>query len=112
MITVAEFKKRRKQLQMSLPNDAIAIIPGASEQIRNHDVHYPFRQNSDFLYLTGFSEADAVLLITGGDEGQSILFCQPFSLEKEIYYRMKNDGEKPSRIIEKLLKEYYGNKNL
>jgi hypothetical protein len=34
------------------------------------------------------------------------------SLEKEIYYRMKNDGEKPSRIIEKLLKDYYGNKNL
>jgi Xaa-Pro aminopeptidase len=67
MISLAEFKKRRKLLQTKLPKDGIAIIPGASEQVRNHDVHYPFRQNSHFLYLTGFSEADAVLVLGGGD---------------------------------------------
>jgi hypothetical protein len=42
------------------------------------------------------------------DKKISISIC----LEKGVYYRMKNDGEKPSRIIEKLLKEYYGNKDL
>lgn len=85
MISIAEFKKRRKRLQQKLPQDAIAVIPGASEQIRNDDVHYPFRQNSNFLYLTGFSEPDAVLVITGGDEGEVMLFCQPFCLDKEIW---------------------------
>jgi len=85
MISIAEFKKRRQFIQKKLPQDAIAIIPGAAEQIRNHDVHYPFRQNSDFLYLTGFSEPDAVLVITGGDKGEEILFCQPLCPDKETW---------------------------
>ncbi len=85
MISLAEFKKRRKMLQAKLPQDAIAIIPGASEQVRNHDVHYPFRQNSHFFYLTGFSEPDAVLVICGGEAGEVILFSQPYSVNKEIW---------------------------
>jgi Xaa-Pro aminopeptidase len=85
MISLAEFKKRRKALQNKLPKDAIAIIPGASEQVRNHDVHYPFRQNSHFLYLTGLSEPDAVLVICGGDDAQVLLFSEPYSVDKEIW---------------------------
>ncbi len=54
MILVEEFIERRKKIIHSLPEEAIAVIPGASVQSRNGDVDYPFRQNSDFLYLTGF----------------------------------------------------------
>ena len=46
-----------------LPSDQIIVIPGATAQLRNGDVHYPFRQDSDFLYLTGLSVPDLVLTI-------------------------------------------------
>jgi Xaa-Pro aminopeptidase len=85
MISQDEFKKRRERLIDLLPNHAIAVIPGALESIRNGDVHYPFRQNSDFLYLTGFNEAEAVLVLVGGKHKKTILFCQPFDTNKEIW---------------------------
>lgn len=85
MILVKEFVERRKTIIQSLPKDAIAVIPGANVQSRNADVDYPFRQNSDFLYLTGFEEADCVLVLTGGLKGQAILFCQPSSILTEIW---------------------------
>jgi len=56
---------------------SVAVIPGAREQRRNRDINYPFRQNSDFYYLTGFCEPDALLaLIPGREFGESILFCR------------------------------------
>ncbi len=74
MIPLIEYQKRRHHLAMSLPKDAIAVIPAASETVRNGDAHYRFRQDSDFYYLTGFNEPEALLLITGGRESVSILF--------------------------------------
>ena len=57
--------------------DSIAILPTASEQVRNRDVNYPFRPDSDFLYLTGFWEPEAVLvLIPGRKHGEYVLFCR------------------------------------
>ena len=50
----AEFKRRRSQLMKMMGKNSIAILPSASEVIRNRDTHFPFRQDSDFLYLTGF----------------------------------------------------------
>lgn len=85
MIAVEEFVQRRKKIMQQLPADALAVIPSASHQSRNGDVDYPFRQSGDFLYLTGFGEADAVLIITGGQLGQTILFCQPTSVLTEIW---------------------------
>ena len=73
------YKARRQQLAKNLPTNALAIIPAASEQLRNGDSHYRFRQDSDFYYLTGFDEPDAVLLITGGDRSESVLFNRPKS---------------------------------
>ena len=79
------FVNRRKALMLKLPDDAVAIIPSATHRVRSNDVDYPFRQNSDFLYLKGFNESDAVLVLTGGASGQSILFCQPSSVQTEIW---------------------------
>ena len=72
-----EFKRRRSQLMKMIGKDNIAIVSSAREQTRNRDVDYPFRQDSDFLYLTGFYEPDAVLvLVPGRKHGEYILFCR------------------------------------
>lgn len=46
-----------------LPSDAFVVLYGNSEVIRNGDVHFPFRQSSDFLYLTGMLSPDIILTI-------------------------------------------------
>jgi len=74
-----DYQARRQHLANHLPADALVVIPAASERIRNGDSHYRFRQDSDFYYLTGFDEPDAVLLITGGERSESILFNRPKS---------------------------------
>ena len=63
-MTPTEFKRRRNQLMKMVGKGNIAILSSASEQTRNRDVDFPFRQDSDFLYLTGFNEPDAVLVLT------------------------------------------------
>ena len=71
------YAKRRKQLMRMAGDDAIAILPSAPERIRSRDTHYPYRQDSDLLYLTGFPEPEAVLvLVPGRKHGEVILFCR------------------------------------
>ena len=77
MITRKEFSRRRKQLMRMMGKNSIAIIPTATEQLRNRDVEFPFRADSDFYYLTGFHEPDAVaVLIPGRAHGEYLLFCR------------------------------------
>ena len=84
MIEGKEFKRRRRQLMRMADDDAIVIVPTAPERIRNNDSHYPYRQDSDFHYLTGFGEPDAVLvLIPGRSAGAEILFCRERHPERE-----------------------------
>lgn len=76
-IPASEFAERRKQLLTALGDNAIAIIQASKVVIRNRDADFPFRQDSDFLYLTGFNEPNAVaVFIPGRPEGEYILFCQ------------------------------------
>lgn len=80
------FAKRRKQLIQMLGDDDIAIIPSAIERIRNRDVEHQFRQDSDFFYLTGFDEPDAVVvLIPNRAHAEFILFCRDKDPEKELW---------------------------
>jgi Xaa-Pro aminopeptidase len=77
MITRKEFSRRRRQLMRMMGRNSIAIIPTATEQLRNRDVEFPFRADSDFYYLTGFHEPDAVaVLIPGRPHGEYLLFCR------------------------------------
>jgi Xaa-Pro aminopeptidase len=77
MITQKEFARRRKQLMHMMGKDSIAIIPTSSEQVRNRDVEFPFRADSDFYYLTGFHEPEAVaVLIPRRQHGAFLLFCR------------------------------------
>lgn len=67
-------------------DDSIAIIPTASEQIRNRDVLFPFRPDSDFYYLTGYPEPEAVaMLIPGRVKGEYVLFCRERDEKMEIW---------------------------
>lgn len=77
MITQQEYIERRRELARRLPANSIALIPAATEAFRNGDAHYRFRQSSDFYYLTGFSEPDALLLVNAGVDGICILFNRP-----------------------------------
>jgi Xaa-Pro aminopeptidase len=72
-----EFQRRRKRLMDMMGDDTIAIVPTSPVRIRNRDVEYPFRHDSDFYYLTGFSEPESVaVLIPGRPSGEFILFCR------------------------------------
>ncbi len=79
-----EFLKRRKQLMRMVGTGGIAILPSAPVRLRSRDVAYRFRQDSDFCYLTGFAEPDAVtVLAPGRDNGEYILFCRDRDSDKE-----------------------------
>ena len=86
MIPIKEFAERRRKLMERMAPDSIAILPGAPERVRNRDVLHPFRQDSDFHYLTGFAEPEAVLaLIPGRAHGEAVLFCRERNPEKELW---------------------------
>ena len=69
--------ERRLKLLEQVADNSIIIVAAASEVLRNADTSYPFRQNSDFHYLTGFSEPDAFLILKKGDAKPYTLFVRP-----------------------------------
>ncbi|MCQ8183513.1 Xaa-Pro aminopeptidase [Methylomonas sp. SURF-1] len=82
----SEFKKRRAALMKQIGKGNIAIIASAPHRTRNRDVHYPFRQDSDFYYLTGFNEAESMaVFIPGREQGEYILFCREFDEKKALW---------------------------
>ena len=77
LIQPSDFAHRRRRLLDGMRPGSIALVPGGIEQRRNRDINFPFRQDSDFYYLTGFCEPDALLvLIPGRDQGEAIVFCR------------------------------------
>jgi len=84
MMAQAEFASRRRRLMSEAGQQALILLPAARQVLRNGDSHYPYRQDSDFLYLTGLNEPDAVLaLVPGRDQGEQLLFCRPRDPERE-----------------------------
>ncbi len=78
--------ERRRQEVMQLMGDGIAVIATAPERIRNRDVHYRFRPDSDFFYLTHFPEPEAVaVLCPGREQGEFVLFCRERDPERETW---------------------------
>ncbi len=88
-ISVAErrvLSRRRRQLMQAAGDGAILILAAAPERIRSRDTYHPYRQDSDFWYLSGFAESDAVLvLVPGRKHGESILFCRERDPEREAW---------------------------
>jgi Xaa-Pro aminopeptidase len=81
-----EFARRRRQLMRMMGRGAIAIVPTASVKQRNNDVEYHYRQDSDFQYLTGFGEPEAVaVLVPGRPQGEYVLFVRDRDPTREIW---------------------------
>ena len=86
MVNKAEFAYRRKQLMQQLNEHSIVIITAAPIVRRNHTHEYHYRQHSDFYYLTGFTEPDAVLLLAPNRvEGEYLLFSRPDDPDTAIW---------------------------
>ncbi|MDO9422369.1 MAG: aminopeptidase P N-terminal domain-containing protein [Herminiimonas sp.] len=81
------YAARRASLiaQMQAKGGGIAIIPTAPEVMRNRDADYPYRHDSYFYYLSGFTEPESVIVLLAGEKSQSILFCREKNLEREIW---------------------------
>jgi len=81
-----EFARRRRQLTRLMGRDSIAILPAAPVRHRNNDVEYAYRQDSDFHYLTGFGEPEAVaVLIPGREQAEYIMFVRERDPTRETY---------------------------
>lgn len=81
-----EFARRRKQLMGMVGPGGIVILPAAPVRLRSRDVEYRFRQDSDFYYLTGFEEPDAVIaLVPERKEGEFVMFCRERNPDKELW---------------------------
>ncbi|WP_345985005.1 aminopeptidase P N-terminal domain-containing protein [Sulfurimonas sp. HSL-1656] len=79
------YKQRRDRL-LSKMEEGIAVLGTATLKTRSNDTEYPYRQNSDFFYLTGFEEDNAALvLVRGSDTYKSVLFVQPKVEEMELW---------------------------
>jgi Xaa-Pro aminopeptidase len=85
---VSPFAQRRARLAAQMQPGAVAILPTAPEALRNNDSDYPYRHDSYFYYLTGFTEPEAVLVVVAGAgerPARSILFCREKNPEREIW---------------------------
>ena len=82
-----EFQRRRKRVMDIVDAGGIAIQPTAPERVRNRDVFFPHRADSDFFYLTGFSEPEAVLvMVPNRAQGEYLLFCRESDPDQETWH--------------------------
>ncbi|HLT96865.1 MAG TPA: aminopeptidase P N-terminal domain-containing protein [Acidimicrobiia bacterium] len=89
------FTEHRQRLAEQIGETGIAFVPASAEAVRNDDVHHEFRQDSNFVYLTGFEEPDAVAVIAPGHpDGEYVLFVRPRDPEMEAWngYRAGVEG--------------------
>lgn len=79
-----ELQERRQRLMERMGEDCIAILSSGPVHVRNRDVEYPFRADSDFYYLTGFPEPEALaVLAPGHSRGEFLLFCRERNPKEE-----------------------------
>ena len=85
-MSISEHRRRRRSILAEMPADSLLLLPAARPATRNRDVHYPYRQDSDFLYLTGFPEPDALAVLAPQRKaGEFVLFCRPNDPDKEVW---------------------------
>ena len=87
-------KPQLTEFMRRIDKNSVAIIPAAREAVRSHDTNYRYRQNSDFFYLTGFEEPDAIAVITPSKDKKITMFVRPRDPEREIWdgYRAGVEG--------------------
>ena len=81
-----ELSRRRRRLMETMGDSSIAIVPTSPVRVRNRDIDYVYRPDSDFHYLCGFEEPEAVaVLIPGRKQGEFLLFCREKDPVKEAW---------------------------
>lgn len=95
------FQERRKRLGQKIKGSAL-IVAAHPELIRNNDVHYPYRQDSNLFYLTGFEEPSSLLVFRPGLSPETVLFVQPKDSTMETWtgFRYGPEGVKKNFRIE------------
>jgi Xaa-Pro aminopeptidase len=94
-----EYKSRRQKLFKHMDENSLLILSGATEKVRNDDVHYEFRQDSNFWYLTGLEEPDAIMIMLKKDSTKYILFLQQKKIEEEVWNGYKIGTEKAKKYF-------------
>lgn len=97
------FKQRRETLLEKAPG-SVFLFPANEEVLRNPDVHYPFRQESNFQYLSGFDEAESFLLVTpagsqGAGKSKMVLFVRARDVEKEMWEGERHGTEGARKVF-------------
>tara|TARA_B110000014_G_C20124452_1_gene597836 strand:+ start:3727 stop:5040 length:1314 start_codon:yes stop_codon:yes gene_type:complete len=105
-----EYKLRRQNLFNHMDENSLLIVSGATEKVRNNDVHYEFRQDSNFWYLTGLEEPDAIMIMLKKDSTKYILFLQQKKIEEEVWNGYKIGTEKAKSYF--LADESYENNQI
>jgi Xaa-Pro aminopeptidase len=96
----AEFQRRRARLKEMMADGSIAVLPAGRVQYRNRDTEYLFRQSSDFYYLTGFEEPEAVLVVVPGRaHGEVILFCRERDPVAEQWHGERLGPERAVQVL-------------
>jgi Xaa-Pro aminopeptidase len=83
-----DYAARRARLAAQMQPGAVALLPTAPEAIRNGDTEYPYRHDSHFYYLTGFTEPESMLVLVAANANapaRAILFCREKHPEREIW---------------------------
>jgi Xaa-Pro aminopeptidase len=83
-MNIAPYVRRRAKLAQHIGN-GVAVVSTAPERLRNRDAHYPYRYDSYFYHLTGFTEPEAVVVMVVGDKPRNLLFCREKNEEREIW---------------------------
>jgi Xaa-Pro aminopeptidase len=111
----------RRRVALERMGSGVLVVPAAPVFVRNNDVEHPYRQDSDFYYLTGFDEPESVLVLRAGENGpETILFVRPKNPEREIWdgYRAGVEGAReafgadvahPVDDLDRLLPDYLEN---
>jgi Xaa-Pro aminopeptidase len=79
-----DYARRRRELMSQLQGGAL-VLATAPERTRSNDTQFRYRPSSDFLYLTGFTEPDAVMVLTPGSDAEFTLFVRPRDKDREIW---------------------------
>lgn len=96
------FTERRQRIARDLQGSALIVV-AHPEHIRNHDVHFPYRQDSNFYYLTGFEEPESILIFRPGLKPESVMFVRRRDRERETWdgFRYGPEGVEKEFLIDK-----------
>jgi len=96
------FVERRQRIAKDLQGSAL-IVAAHPEKVRNHDVHFPYRQDSNLYYLTGFEEPESLLLFRPGLKPETVMFVRRRDPEMETWngFRYGPEGVEKEFLVDK-----------